>query len=752
MAKQVNRVDKALRARKAEVNDKFSSIEEALGVKLRPRTDSKGNHSGKKKSGDRRSVFDNPNLITDINQAVQVMRRHPTLKLLPDGDFEAAPFESVEDVNIADNDVKLRRLEAFSIAGALAEETKWFEQREAWLMKTKIMLWCIVPLIALCLASSWWFTGIISTIWWIPMFTFLPTYTRVGGMMSDMHPANIVYATVATVGFFCAALLVGSQTGVEIGRLTSACDPSYEDPNTVTSSPNTTASMSRTECLEISNAQGPSSLLDCKDTSLYPLVSLGTGVGTGVEDGSFLGSAADLAADLTDSLVNAGDTLTSFYDITSDVGKCSAERIIMNFGLLAYTGICITLAIYFAKLLKNFRLRAGDMIEKALIHKGPVDELLAEAVDGSPDISRAAVLKISALIASATKEYAFDEDDRPNEFGDLELLDELREANCAEVLCKLAHSVDPVIRMHTAEAIERFVHEPQCMQSFIEGSSLATAAGAHSGLQCIMHLLTESCAILQEGEKNYTLKNTAKFATEALLIILIHDRTESVAGAVFEETESLTKLGSGIARGMFSTETNGHLLGIFIFLLHETQNAQEHREKSNAHEAVCEVLTALVIHCDADEQLVQAMQCVLAMYDVETTSAVRRSYVRAMMAMPHSRLEVGVRKLVVELLLKAASGGGPVAEYLITFEQKLVVVLKETINTEYVEFVRAAVMVVHELTHCDTSMGHLVEDLENLLDHALVIDSAHEDIRRAVDESKARLRDQASDLIGQQDF
>ena len=107
---------------------------------------------------------------------------------------------------------------------------------------------------------------------------------------------------------------------------------------------------------------------------------------------------------------------------------------------------------------------------------------------------------------------------------------------------------------------------------------------------------------------------------------------------------------------------------------------------------------------------------------------------------------------MVELLLKAASGGGPVAEYLITFGQKLVVVLKETINTEYVEFVRAAVMVVHELTHCDTSMGHLVEDLENLLDHALVIDSAHEDIRRAVDESKARLRDQASDLIGQQEF
>lgn len=721
----------------AFLQDKFSSLEEALGVKLRQRTDGKGRQDGKRKQGNRRSVFDNPHLISDISTAVQAMRRHPTLRLLPDGDFEPAPFETVKDVNLNDDDVKLRRLEAYAIAGALAVETKWFEQREAWLFKAKVMLWTIVPLVALCLASDWWFTAIISFAWWIPMFTFLPTYTRVGGMMADMHTSNKVYATVATIGFIFAALLVGSQTGVEIAKLTSACNPNFEE--TATNTTNSTAAMTRGECLVLYNEEGPSSTLECSNEGLYPIGSAAAAADAGAANDGFF----DIATDIGDSLANAGDTLTSFYDITSDVGECSPTRIIMNFGLLAYTLICLTLSVYFGKLLSNFRHRAGDLIEAALIQNGPVDELLSEALNSSPDVARAAVLKMSAMIASASQEVVFDDDDdRANEFYGQQLLDELREAGCAEALCKLSKSDDPLIRMHAAEAIERFVLEPQCMQSFIEGGG-----GQDSGLQCIMHLLTASCAIQQDGLDNYTFKHTAKYATEALLVIIIQEQLESVAGAVFEETDSLSKVASGVVRGAFTAETNDHLLGIFMFLLHESENALEHRAKTNAHESVCELLTALVIHCDSEEQLVVGMQCVLAMYDSDgTSSAVMRSYVRAMMAMPHSRLDISVRKLVVEVLLKAASGGGAVAEYLITFDKKLVAVLKETINTEYVEFVRAAVMVVHELTHSDTSMGHMLADLEDLLDHALVIDSAHEDIRRAVDEAKARLRDQASNM------
>ena len=127
---------------------------------------------------------------------------------------------------------------------------------------------------------------------------------------------------------------------------------------TATNTTNSTAAMTRGECLVLYNEEGPSSTLECSNEGLYPIGSAAAAADAGAANDGFF----DIATDIGDSLANAGDTLTSFYDITSDVGECSPTRIIMNFGLLAYTLICLTLSVYFGKLLSNFRHRAGDLI------------------------------------------------------------------------------------------------------------------------------------------------------------------------------------------------------------------------------------------------------------------------------------------------------------------------------------------------------------------------------------------------------
>ena len=212
------------------------------------------------------------------------------------------------------------------------------------------------------------------------------------------------------VGFILAALLVGSQTGVEMGKLSTACAPGYVDSDAAGTGGNSTDTLTKGECVAHCNEQGPACSWDCSNQDQFPLVVSATDA-TDAED---ITSISDLAGTLGSQIADAGSTLSSFYDITEDVGTCNAERMILNIGLLSYFGICIALAVYFGRLQKNFRHRAGDLIEAALIQSGPVDLLLKEALDSSPDIARAAVLKMSAMIASASQEYTFDdEEERP---------------------------------------------------------------------------------------------------------------------------------------------------------------------------------------------------------------------------------------------------------------------------------------------------------------------------------------------------
>jgi hypothetical protein len=197
-------------------------------------------------------------------------------------------------------------------------------------------------------------------------------------------------------------------------------------------------------------------------------------------------------------LDDIGGSVAGAFDATEDVGECNAERMIMNIGLLGFITSSLAATVYFGKLNTNFKHKAGDLIEAALVVNEPAEDLLKRCTEGTPDIARAAILKISALLAGATMEVAFE--DKPNEFFGQKQLDEFRDAGCAAVLCTLAKHIDPVIRMHTAEAIGLFIREPQCMQAFVEG-----AGGEETGLHCMMHLIAESCAVQREGKDNYTL-------------------------------------------------------------------------------------------------------------------------------------------------------------------------------------------------------------------------------------------------------
>jgi hypothetical protein len=717
----VNRTDRKRKQDSATIDKNYNGLEQTLGVQLVRKINRQ-----ESTSSHRRAVFDNPHLIKDITTAAEVMSRHPTLKLLPDGET-AVNFESVKDVTVADQAAKMRRLENLAISQALYHEQRWFKRREILLARTKAALYAMVVLLAILFASSWWFSGLWNATALVLAIGFLPHYTRIGGCMVDMSRWDQAYALVGGIVSIPLMMTMFGLVGVELVRLSKACDPAYVGTDLVEE----VVEMTKTECLIANNKLGPAadveSRLNCENEDLYPAVLTETVV--------------SLADELAGALTDVASTVSSSFDLDADVGKCNVERVLLNVGLVANVILLISLIVLYWMMFVNFKHRAGDLIEAALIHAEPAVALIAKALDGTPDVARAASLKIGALLAGATDQVEF-EDGRPNEFVDQTLLDEFREAHVGSMLCKLMHSDDSVVRMHAAETVVVFVLDPTCMESFAQGTTNDQEGKVgESGLSCLLALINRSTAVQADIDKDYTLEQTSGLALTALSHMCAG--LPDVAEELFEDTQALSQIARGVARGAFAPEAGFMLTEIFYNLLIDAHTADETRRKTGAHEAVCEVLTAL-LQSDSTEQLLHVMTCVRFMYDEARTSAIKRSYMRSILAMRQG-LDLSVKKLVAEMLLIAASSPDQykaVAEYLISFDGVLVAVLRELVDSAVTELVRTAVLVVHELTRCDTHMSHMRTPLEKLLDDALLADTGDADVKRAVTDAKTMLRAQ----------
>jgi len=437
----------------------------------------------------------------------------------------------------------------------------------------------------------------------------------------------------------------------------------------------------------------------------------------------------------------------------SSTGECEDTDVFVVVGFTVIALVSTVLTYIYWRAWRNFDHEAGDCIEEAMT--GEVDDpstLIRQALRGSPDVSRAAALRISALLTSTPQDAVSDAelDAIPdNEYlpfkealavarshqlrGKKEWADWCKSgerpadipvhpdkvymhtgwqgwahwlAGFAETLCSLAVSDDDVVRAYTSEALLAFCEDQACRRAFImEGGLASTMSLIHHGA-------------VVDGVKLDHRQQTADGAIVALAWVL---QETDVQAVFFEDANMIAGLGSRVENGAFSDESLLVLAQLFEDLL---GNNEQYRQKRVSHESIASCLVALLARTDV-EQLVLTLQTSMLMFDEETTDVVRRRYVRGIMRM-RTNFDMDVTFLRAQYLLKVALTHGPAAEYLLTFGPDLISALRSFLATEFLDLVRLTVGIIKELVQSDNDIQRHRADLLAVIEEASAMDDSGE--------------------------
>jgi hypothetical protein len=329
------------------------------------------------------------------------------------------------------------------------------------------------------------------------------------------------------------------------------------------------------------------------------------------------------------------------------------------------------------------------------------------------------------------------------------------------IFCKLCQSADPVVRMNTAEALAEFVTEMDWeagtgrdsvrRKAFLDGAPAATldgvggtggGDGGQGGLSCVLALIHFDRKLL-EPDMAKCVRRTADQAVVVLAWLL---QEEEIKDVLFKDPEALSLLATDVASGGLEEESTSTIMSLLDELLQD----ETLRRKTAAHEACCEVLTALLITNQTD-QAILALKNIQQMFVASENAKIQRSYIRAVVTMKPNP-DIGVRRFKADILKLAAESQGPVSEHMVVLGADLVAALRDLLNTEVIELVRAVVKIIFELTNCDTHLLPVRNEVERLLDDALLIDAGADDTATLVRRCKGRLDGQAEAALARESW
>jgi len=438
-------------------------------------------------------------------------------------------------------------------------------------------------------------------------------------------------------------------------------------------------------------------------------------------------------------------------DGDGDSGGCQDTDVMLVVGFAVIVTASTGLTLLYRRAAENFGHEAGDCIEEAMTGEVDPATLIRQALRGSPDVSRAATLRIAALLTSTAQEA--DEDAEldaavaDSEYlpfkealsvarshqlrGRKEWADWCRSgerpaeipvhpdrvymhtgwqgwahwlAGFAETLCSLAVSDDDVVRAYTSEALLAFCEDQACRRAFImEGGLASTMSLIHHGA-------------VVDGVKLDHRQQTADGAIVALAWVL---QETDVQAVFFEDSNMIAGLGSRVENGAFSGESLLVLAQLFDDLL---GNNEQYRQKRMSHESIASCLVALLAGTDV-EQLVLTLQTSMLMFGEETTDVVQRRYVRGVMRM-RSSFDMDVTFLRAQFLLKVALTHGAAAEYVLTFGPDLISALRSFLATEFLDLVRLTVGIIKELVQSDNDIRRHRVDLLAVVEEASAMDDS----------------------------